>query len=272
MERDLFYPGQWFKGRIYERRSDLSPDGKHLVYFAANYKPPYRTWTAVSRPPYLTAVVFWPNNGAWGGGGLFEAEDELRLNHRAEYLKPATETEVPRELSVSLLEPYSGCGEDNPIFHFRLHRDGWALIQEGEGIEHRWGAPLSFEFDPPIVYARARPGGGSSWELRMMIRGIGERRGAWYVVEYELFHLTTQQSMPLGRLDWADWCHSGDLVFAKDGRVWRLALNQTECPSPQDAQLLVDLRPLSFQAMPPPPQAREWASELPLPPTYSTDT
>jgi cytochrome bd-type quinol oxidase subunit 2 len=28
--------GQWLKGRIYERRSDLSPDGKHLIYFAMN--------------------------------------------------------------------------------------------------------------------------------------------------------------------------------------------------------------------------------------------
>ena len=31
---DAFTLGQWFKGRIYERRSDLSPDGKHLIYFA----------------------------------------------------------------------------------------------------------------------------------------------------------------------------------------------------------------------------------------------
>ena len=27
--------GQWFKGRIYERRCDLSPSGEKLVYFAA---------------------------------------------------------------------------------------------------------------------------------------------------------------------------------------------------------------------------------------------
>jgi len=31
---DAFEPGQWFNGRIYERRADLSPDGSLLIYFA----------------------------------------------------------------------------------------------------------------------------------------------------------------------------------------------------------------------------------------------
>jgi hypothetical protein len=31
---DTFEEGQWFHGRIYERRCDLSPDGRLLVYFA----------------------------------------------------------------------------------------------------------------------------------------------------------------------------------------------------------------------------------------------
>ena len=32
---DTFERGQWFKGRIYEDCSDLSPDGSLLIYFAA---------------------------------------------------------------------------------------------------------------------------------------------------------------------------------------------------------------------------------------------
>lgn len=53
---DTFTPGQWFHGRIYERRSDLSLDGKLLVYFAMNLRTrnlhsDYSyAWTAVSRP------------------------------------------------------------------------------------------------------------------------------------------------------------------------------------------------------------------------------
>ena len=34
---DIFSLGQWFRGRIYGYRCDLSPDGRYLVYFAAKY-------------------------------------------------------------------------------------------------------------------------------------------------------------------------------------------------------------------------------------------
>src|SRR5215467_5875608 len=57
---DVFEPGQWFNGRIYERRSDLSPDGSLLIYFAQEIsarsmkdgKYTY-AWAAISRPPFL---------------------------------------------------------------------------------------------------------------------------------------------------------------------------------------------------------------------------
>ena len=37
LKNDTFTPGQWFRGRIYEYRCDLTPDGRYLVYFAAKY-------------------------------------------------------------------------------------------------------------------------------------------------------------------------------------------------------------------------------------------
>ncbi len=37
LKSDTFELGQWFRGRIYPYRCDLSPDGKYLVYFAAKY-------------------------------------------------------------------------------------------------------------------------------------------------------------------------------------------------------------------------------------------
>ena len=81
LEDDSFEPGQWFKGRIYERRCDLSPSGRRLIYFAANHKKPYYAWTAVSRPPYLTALALWAKGDCWGGGGQFERENSILLNH-----------------------------------------------------------------------------------------------------------------------------------------------------------------------------------------------
>ena len=37
---DTFAMGQWLKGRIYEYRSDLSPDGELMIYFATDYRHP----------------------------------------------------------------------------------------------------------------------------------------------------------------------------------------------------------------------------------------
>src|SRR5690349_1078387 len=57
--RDTFEPGQWFHGRIYQMRCDLSPDGTKMIYFvkkinARTLKDREYTyaWTAISKPPY----------------------------------------------------------------------------------------------------------------------------------------------------------------------------------------------------------------------------
>ena len=71
---DSFRIGQWLKGRIYEERCDLSPDGKSFLYFALNGRWDSETrgaWTAISQYPYLKAIGLWAEGGTWGGGGLW---------------------------------------------------------------------------------------------------------------------------------------------------------------------------------------------------------
>ena len=77
LAEDSFEVGQWLKGRIYERRCDLSPDGELLVYFAADFRRSIGSWSAVSRPPFFTALALWPKGNCWGGGGLFFSNDRL---------------------------------------------------------------------------------------------------------------------------------------------------------------------------------------------------
>src|SRR5215207_8893741 len=70
---DTFTEGQWFKGTLYLQRCALSPDGSKMIYFAAKHykKPsistsPYSdTWTAISRPPYFTALAQAHAHGTW---------------------------------------------------------------------------------------------------------------------------------------------------------------------------------------------------------------
>src|SRR5687768_6599599 len=146
--RHEFHCGQWFKGRIYEERCDLSPRGEHFIYLAANHKAPPYAWTAVSRPPYLTALVLWPNLGTWGGGGLFESEHNIALNSHCG-LAPADGFRVPGNLKVVPIGTWMGRGEDDPIRSVRMKRDGWLLADPGEHRDHRFGERYRFEFVRP---------------------------------------------------------------------------------------------------------------------------
>ncbi|GAB4265459.1 MAG: hypothetical protein Kow0013_13630 [Pararhodobacter sp.] len=73
--RDAFTDGQWVKHRIYAQRCHLSPDGKHFVYCGFRpFRPDGRSlggYTAISRPPFFTALWFHAQHDTWGGGGTF---------------------------------------------------------------------------------------------------------------------------------------------------------------------------------------------------------
>ena len=71
---DSFTDGQWLKHKVYPERCDLSPDGRHFLYFALNGKWNSVTkgsYTALSQPPYFTALSLFPVGDTWSGGGAF---------------------------------------------------------------------------------------------------------------------------------------------------------------------------------------------------------
>jgi hypothetical protein len=73
-DTDRFEHGAWFKGRIYEHKCDVSPDGELLLYFVlkGSWGTSYKgSWTAISRAPWLHALGLWPQGDTWGGGGRF---------------------------------------------------------------------------------------------------------------------------------------------------------------------------------------------------------
>ncbi len=118
-----FEMGQWLKGRIYEYRSDLSPDGRHFVYFAG--KGGSRWWTAVSRAPWLRAIAFLPQSHTWHGGGAFTAPGEVWLNGGGTL--PETAASELRLAGVSAY-PHSTDG-----FHMG---DLYAAMQVSRGWRH----------------------------------------------------------------------------------------------------------------------------------------
>jgi hypothetical protein len=71
---DTFQDGQWLKHTIYVERCDLSPDGKHFLYFTLDGQwglPTKGSYTVICKPPYFTALKLFPQGDTWGGGGVF---------------------------------------------------------------------------------------------------------------------------------------------------------------------------------------------------------
>jgi hypothetical protein len=219
-DNDTFEPGQWFHGRIYEKRCDLSPDGSLLVYFAQKIsartlkdKAYTYVWTAISKPPYLTALALWPKGDCWNGGGLFRSDKALALYH-APATKAHPEHKPPRWLHVTLTD--HGRGEDDPIFSDRLERDGWKLEQEWK-VESR-GYPKWYHTEQPEIRRKLNRNQKSAVQL---IRAINR-------LDYteEFFAVTDKGTCvaPITRASWADWDQNGRLVFCKDGRVYAATL------------------------------------------------
>ncbi|MCG6885288.1 MAG: hypothetical protein LJE62_16185 [Silicimonas sp.] len=71
---DTFEDGQWLTKNLYPERCALSPDGRHFLYFMLDGKWQSETegaYSAISYPPYWTAVSVFPCGDTWGGGGFF---------------------------------------------------------------------------------------------------------------------------------------------------------------------------------------------------------
>lgn len=250
--KDTFEPGQWFKGRIYDRRCDLSPDGSLIVYFASKItgrsisdKEYTYAWTAVSRPPYFTALALWPKGDCWHGGGLFEGRRTLWLNHHPSVAK-AHPDHQPRGLTV---EPNPlARGEDYPVWSKRMARDGWHRVQKGS-YPHSpgWG----WTTQRPEVWTRANRSGTTS--LYQRLDAIKFTRPGGY---HESFWLRreTGEEVPIADAEWADWDQRGRLVFARGGKLYAGALKEGRLVERE----LVDLNPNTPVEVAPPAWAKRW--------------
>ena len=82
-DKDTFEHGAWVKARIYEDVCDVSSDGEYLLYSmfqGKNLYADYKSFTGLSRLPWLKVLVSWNQVGTWDGGGRFTEDGRLALN------------------------------------------------------------------------------------------------------------------------------------------------------------------------------------------------
>lgn len=208
---DTFAMGQWLRGRIYERRADLSPDGKHLIYFAMNGRWKSETrgaWTAVSRAPYLKALVLLAKGDCWNGGGLFTRDRSYWLNDGYGHALLHDSREVVRDRKF--VRPAMGNNECLGVYFPRLVRDGWQLVRR----ERRGEKDVSI-FERPLR---------RDWVLRKLAIATIDHpvgKGVYYD-EHELENARTGERLAFPGWEWADadrdrlvWADGGVLYAAK---------------------------------------------------------
>jgi hypothetical protein len=205
---DEFQLGQWLKGRIYERRSDLSPDGRYLLYFAMNGKwqsEAAGSWTAVSRAPFLKALALLPKGDCWHGGGLWTGVGEYWLNGGSGH-KVLRDTNLVRR--DTQWHPHENYGGECPgVYYPRLIRDGWTMKEVNAGKRNV----------TRVVFEKPCAGG---WVLRKVAHAeVGASPGkGCYWDEHELIEPSSGVSVPKPRWEWAEW-DGQRLVRTTEGRL-----------------------------------------------------
>jgi hypothetical protein len=227
LDTDEFRLGQWLRGRIYERRSDISPDGKYLIYFAMNGKwseESMGAWTAVSRAPYLKALAFYPQGSCWSGGGLFTGNRKYWLNA----CMPAKRVsrEVTEDKKFTLPVRYNN--ECLGVYYPRLLRDGWNLVERAPGrdlIEKPIGEGWTLH---KIAHSQIWPPMGKScyWDEHALVRDEGVvRKPRW---------------------EWAEVDRRGRLVWAEGGRLFAGTVGEAGLV---DEHELYDFNSMTFEAI-----------------------
>jgi len=240
-KRDEFRVGQWLKGRIYERRSDLSPDGKHLIYFAMNgrwHSEAKGSWTAISRAPYLKALALFPKGDCWNGGGLFTGNKSYWLNDGCGHSVLRNTHEVRRNLTFQ--PAYNFGGECPGVYYPRLLRDGWTRVEHRNvAIRQELGI-----FEKPVF---------RGWVLRKMAHaeaGAPQGKGCYWD-EHELWNTQSGTRISCSDWEWAD-VDGKRLVWATKGKLCTGRLSSAGIVSEAE---LFDFNDMTFEQLEAPYQA-----------------
>jgi hypothetical protein len=238
LEHQRYEPGAWLRGRLFPRRSDLSPDGHWLCYFAHK---PTATWelgeayVAVSKLPWLTALHAFATCGTWTRGYHFT---EDRSGDDSEPVK----LPIPYGLRSIPMVQFANerrCGWDEaPDSPPRDPADAWD-VQRNARLQKR------------------QPGG----RQLLCVESVGLAGGEFGVdqavdgmrVRYWLEGGDDLE--PLDDLQWADWDRDGRLLVAtRSGKlqIWRFEGNRTETLFDEDLALLEP------QPVPAPAWAERW--------------
>ena len=209
-----YEPGAWLAGRIFPRRSDLSPDGRFLSYFAHK---PSATWehgdayVALSKLPWLTALHAFPTCGTWTRGYYF-TDDKDGENVR--------DTGLPIPYRLRSI----------PVVQFaNERRRGWEEARDSPQRDpgDAWDQQRNARVQKPqpggdrLLCVESRGWAGGEFGVDQAMDGLSV--GYWLEQDGKI--------RLLEQLQWADWDQEGHLLAAtRTGKlqVWSFDGDRTE--------------------------------------------
>lgn len=255
LETDEITPGQWIRGKVFIHRCDLSPDGQLLVAAISNYSADknreaaeqyglasYATsfWTAVSRPPYFTALALWFMGPSYNGGGIWLDAHTLGFNNQPY----AADEAKPMGKGYRRIELHLGPSEDSGIWNRLLAR-------------RRWIAEKTSLFKRGYIASGARyklfPGGQIRYrETSVRKRWLWNTHETWEMLESEGAVIRAFEDRMMG-LVWIDVDPLGRVLIADEGRLYRW----DDFPV-GEPRLVADLNANTFESVAPPDDALLW--------------
>jgi hypothetical protein len=199
--------GQWLNGKVYERRSDLSHDGKYIIYFAAKFhlQGKNMAFTALSKFPYFKAVDYHAKGHTWNGGGLFLSETEYLLNET--YSSDEVTKNSLFKIKKGKLNNLTADEETEGIYYPRLRRDGWK--DEGETEEFQL---FTFSY--------------KGWTIRKECRCNFDEKKQGKSMHYDINELYNPKKELVMRIE-SDWMEfrNDNVYWADGGKIYCAPLN-----------------------------------------------
>jgi len=213
---DTFTQGQWFKGTLYKKRCDLSPDGSKMLYFAAKHYKTYppitkhpNTWTAVSRPPYLTTLATARAHGTHDGGGYFGDNSTIYINQSRyvpdkDNVPPIVVERINVAQSVDF-KPITSDGSfyyEEELYYLLLERRGWSTEQINQD-------------ENPVLWRKDNL--THAYSLFMASINGSKRGETW---QFNLKRNHHESEISVNSDEWADWDQQGRLIYTHKGKLF----------------------------------------------------
>ncbi len=238
LAKGVYEPGAWLLGRLFPRRSDLSPDGQWLCYFA---RKPGATWEhgetyiAISKLPWLTALNAVGTCGTWTRGYYFTEDGACDHPDDAKLPIPYGLKAIP---IIQFANERRRGWEEAPDSPLRAPQDAW---DERRNARMQKRQPVS----DLILHLESLGHAGGEFGVNQAMDGLS----VCYSLE------SHGDIEVLDDLQWADWDAEGRLLVAT--RCGKLQIRSLDEGS-SETVFEQDLSLLEPTPTPSPPWAQHW--------------